>query len=280
MTTEKLTGEITRKSKKYRFYILTVDDKQLSIKISFDQLPDNFYFINGDIIEFEAYLSDETPQFYQTIRKLTNKFFEELKLASTENETIQAFVYGQNAGGYDASYKGYKCFLPFSESVFKGDPFSISSEILNNEIDFKVKSILDRQVILTRVENDKQVKLVAKQTEINSLYIGYSFFGTIKQINDFGLFLTLRHSSGLLHLSDILGIDTKAAKKLKTDFYKLAKAVFEIDEHLFVTVKEIGEQKYSLYWDKDNIFNKPFWDNITLLLDNDEQFKKIKERLN
>lgn len=279
MTTEKLTGEITRKSKTHKFYILTVDNKQLSIKISFDQLPDNYYFIDGDIIEFEANLSNETPQFSRTIRKLTNKFFEELKLAYSSSETIQAFVYGQNSGAYEISYKGYKCFLPFSETVFKGDPFSISSEILNKEIDFQVKSILDRQVILTRVEIDKQTKLLSKQTEINSLYPGYSFFGTVKQVNDFGLFLTLRHSSGLLHLSDILGIDTKVAKKIKTDFYKLAKAVFEIDEHLLVTVKEINEQKYSLTWDKDNIFNKPFWDNITLLLDNDEQFKKIKERL-
>jgi len=156
MTTEKLTGEITRKSKKHRFYILTVGDKQLSIKISFDQLPDSIYFINGDIIEFEISNTNEAFQFSRTIRKLTNKYFEELNLAYTTKETIQAFVYGQNSGGYDISYKGYKCFMPFSETVFKGDPFSISSEILSSEIDFQVKSILDKQVILTRVEIDKQ----------------------------------------------------------------------------------------------------------------------------
>lgn len=277
MTTEQLTGEITRKSIRNRFYTLTVSDRQLSFKVSFDHLPANQYFINGDIIDFEADLTSDAPIIVKTLRKRTNKYFEELKSALISRQIIKAFVYEKNAGGFNVSYKGYKCFLPFYERVYKGSTFGLAVEILRTDVDFHVKSIVEKQVILTRVSIEKEAQFQNRLKEIKTLNPGQSYFATIKLIIDFGLLLERHHSSGLLHMNDILGIDTKALKKLKPALYKLVKATFEIDDRLYLSVKEIREEKYSLTWDKTNIINSPFWENLVSLIAKDIDYIKIKE---
>lgn len=279
MTTEQLTGEISRKSIRNRFYTLTVSDRQLSFQVNFDQLLANQCFINGDIVDFEADLTLVEPIFIAIVKKRTNKFFEELKSAFNSRQTIKAFVYEKNTSGFNVSYKGYRCFLPSSEIVFNGNPYDSAEEILQTELDFQVKSIVEKKVILTRIAVEKQERFQNKLKEIQTLTTGYYYFATINLITDFGLFLTKHHSSGLLHMNDILGIDAKAAKELKPVLYKLAKAAFEIDDQLFVSVKEIDEEKYSLTWDITSIFNRPFGEKLLSLISRDIEYIKIKEQL-
>ena len=279
MTTEQLTGEISRKSIRNRLYTLTASDRKLSFQVNFDQLLANQCFINGDIIDFVADLTLVEPIFIAIVKKRTNKFFEELKSAFNSRQTIKAFVYEKNTSGFNVSYKGYRCFLPFSESVFRGNPFDLADEILQTELDFHVKSIVEKKVILTRIAVEKQERFQNKLKEMQTLTPGNSYFATIKHISDFGLFLARHHSSGLLHMNDILGIDTKTSKKLKPILYKLAKAAFEIDDQLFVSVKEIKEEKYSLTWDITSIFNRPFGEKLVSLIARDIEYIKIKERL-
>jgi len=278
MSTEQLTGEISRKSIRNRLYTLTVSDRHLSFQVNFDQLLDNQYFINGDIVDFEADLTLVEPIFIAIVKKRTNKFFEELKSALNSRQTIKAFVYEKNAVGFNISYKGYRCFLPASEIVFNGNPYDSAEEILQTELDFHIKSIVEKQVILTRITVEKQERFQNKLKEMQMLTPGFSYFATINLITDFGLFLTRHYSSGLLNMNDILGIDKNAAKKLKPELYKLAKAAFEIDDQLFVSVKEIDGEKYSLTWDITSIFNRPFGEKMVSLIAKDIDYINIKEQ--
>ena len=278
MTTEQLTGEISRKSIRNRLYTLTASDRKLSFQVNFDQLLARQCFIIGDIVDFEADLTLVEPIFIAIVKKRTNKFFEELKRAFNSRQIIKAFVVEKIAGGFNVRYKGYRCFLPSSEIIFNGNPYDSAEEILQIELDFHVKAIVEKKVILTRITVEKHELLRNKLKEMQTLSPGFSYFATINLITDLGLFLTRHYTSGLLNMNDILGIDKNAANKLKPEFYKLAKAAFEIGDQLFVSVKEIDGEKYSLTWDITSIFNRPYGEKLVSLIAKNRDFIKIKEQ--
>lgn len=286
MATEYLKGEVVRKSIQHKLYVVFVADKEITIEVLLDQLPEDTFLYLGDEISFEAEKNNDAYLFKRFCTKVGNKFFEELKHALDAQTTIRGYVFEKNAGGYRVSYKGYRCFLPFSESYYKYDPLIGNHEILETEKNFHVKGIVDNNVILTRVNLDQQEKIIARKTESEALYEGFSFYGTIKQISDYGMFLRLKNSYGLFLFSEMLNIDTKFLKQLRAQYHILFKEVFEEDETLYVTVLAISADKqqpeklnYTLGWDTEHAANKPYWERICKIVTQDERFSAIKIRM-
>jgi ribosomal protein S1 len=267
---------VVQHSKKKQTLQLLVENHALPLSLSTKQLPTAAYFIAGDQIDVEARETNDGLELVRLLQKHGNLHYDALVRAHAEKQRIKAYVYAQNSGGYELSFKGYRCFMPFSESTYKGDPFAIANDLIGQVIEVNIAEINQNQVILTRVALEKLNQRNKKTAELQMLFPGYVFNGSIQQISDFGLFIGFKATTGLLHITDLLGITPDQAKKVKTEFYLLAKLVFTIDRQLEVRVKEVKAPKYSLSWDPLNDTNKVFHEMLHHLIATDERFIKIR----
>ncbi len=136
-------------------------------------------------------------------RAKTQKSWERINDALTNDEIITGFVKSRTKGGLIVDIMGVEAFLPGSQidikpirdyDVYVGKTMEFKVVKINHE--FKNVVVSHKVLIEDDLENQK-IEIVAR------LEKGQVLEGTVKNITDFGVFIDLGGVDGLLHITDI-----------------------------------------------------------------------------
>ena len=120
-----------------------------------------------------------------------------------KNKDIEGKIYGKVKGGYTVDVDGVITFLPGSQVDMK--PVKDISHLIEQKLSFKVLKI-DRErgnIVISRkafLEENFKENIADNK---NNLKDGKSVEGIIKNITDYGAFVDLGTTDGLIHLTDI-----------------------------------------------------------------------------
>lgn len=135
-------------------------------------------------------------------RAYSLQVFEDILIAANEDEEIEATITVALRGGFSATYKDLRCFIPGRESGIQRNE---ALEHVGRTYKFDIKDF-DRktcQLILTRRERaDEQQRNIRKQA-FDQLAVGDIVEGTVKNVLNFGAFVDVGGIDGLLHVSEI-----------------------------------------------------------------------------
>jgi predicted RNA-binding protein with RPS1 domain len=254
------TATITKICSQKRYYELTTHGGE-TVLLFFEELGGR-RFILGDILIYDALLTKEFGVCALNPIKTGNIHFDKLKECLETKESIKAYVYNRNEGGYEISYNGYRCFLPNCECRYN-DYNKESDELMDGFHDFTVIAVDDREVILsikaTLINEHEQLK----KDEVNSLQVGFQYMGQVISVEGYGLFVTYKHTEGLLHVCNIFDAYDKSMSNVqKNAIAKRMKDVFLNEEKILVTVCDIRDGQYSLDWDKNSEPNRAKWEQL------------------
>jgi len=129
--------------------------------------------------------------------------WDDIMNCQTENKPIKAKVIKTTKGGYEAYYKGVRCFVPGSHLADRKD--SKPGDYLGNVYDFKILEVNKKRnnVILSRkalVEAEETVRL---DKIFSTLAEGGTVNGSVKSITEYGAFIDIGGIDGLLHITDM-----------------------------------------------------------------------------
>jgi len=136
-------------------------------------------------------------------RAKTQKSWERINDALTNDEIITGFVKSRTKGGLIVDIMGVEAFLPGSQidikpirdyDIYVGKTMEFKVVKINHE--FKNVVVSHKVLIEDDLENQK-IEIVAR------LEKGQVLEGTVKNITDFGVFIDLGGVDGLLHITDI-----------------------------------------------------------------------------
>ncbi len=230
------------------FNITTTDGELLQLCL---ENCNNQHFVIGDVLEFEVLTLSKSIKKVINPKRISNKIIDELTDKCKNDEFITAYVYHRNESGYDVSYKGFHCFLPIKECTYKtivepDEPF------LNGMYEFSVRNISNTNlVVLSRKPFLKNQFIISNNTEIEILSDGNNYIGFVSEVRVFGIFITYKYSTGLLHISKILdNYESHYNKENQLETEALLKEVFIKDRNVSVYIESIKDDKYSLNWDK------------------------------
>jgi hypothetical protein len=213
-------------------------------------------FVSGDMIEFTAYHSAAYGNTVLNPTKTGNKYFEELSKMVGTSETIDAYVYEKKGFGFNVTYNGFNCFLPFTETCFANPKLKEYNNILNTFQRFSVVEIKSGFIVLSRKRYLKEELKKLRKEETGNLKTGFSFTGKVKSVAGFGIFITSKYSEGLLHVSKIVPYYTNdILKEEKEKLELILKSAFPSGMEINVTVEEIINDRYSLMWNKEDELN-------------------------
>ncbi|MCR5733167.1 MAG: 30S ribosomal protein S1 [Lachnospiraceae bacterium] len=191
----------------------------------------------GDTMEAKVLkVNDGEGQVLLTYKRLAfDKGNKKLEEAFNEQTVLKAKVNEVLNGGLSVLVEESKVFIPASlvSDVYEKD----LSKYLDKEIEFVITEFNPRR---RRVIGDRKRLLVAekekKQKELlERIHEGDVVDGIVKNVTDFGVFVDLGGSDGLLHISEISWGRVENPKK-----------VFKPGQELTVLVKEINENKIAL----------------------------------
>ncbi len=191
----------------------------------------------GDKMEAKVLkVNDGEGQVLLTYKRLAfDKVNKKLEEAFNEKTVLKAKVCEVLNGGLSVLVDESKVFIPASlvSDVYEKD----LSKYLDQEIEFVITEFNPRR---RRVIGDRKQLLVAekerKQKELlERIHEGDVVDGVVKNVTDFGVFVDLGGSDGLLHISEISWGRVENPKK-----------VFKPGQELTVLVKEINENKIAL----------------------------------
>ncbi|HOT74435.1 MAG TPA: S1 RNA-binding domain-containing protein [Candidatus Wallbacteria bacterium] len=119
------------------------------------------------------------------------------------DKPIKAKVIKATKGGYEAYYKGVRCFVPSSQLLDRKD--SKPSDYIGNSYDFKILEVNKKRnnIILSRkalVEAEENIKL---DKIFSTLQEGSTVTGTVKSFTEYGAFIDIGGIDGLLHITDM-----------------------------------------------------------------------------
>ena len=146
-----------------------------------------------------------------------NSFDESLK----KDTPVDGKIYGKVKGGYTVDVDGVITFLPGSQVDVK--PVKDITHLVEQKLSFKVIKI-DKErgniVISRKAYLEENLKQNIKNSKKN-LKEGKSVMGIIKNITDYGAFVDLGTTDGLIHLTDI------SWKRINhpTDFLKIGQKI-------------------------------------------------------
>jgi len=120
-----------------------------------------------------------------------------------KDTTVDGKIYGKVKGGYTVDIDGVITFLPGSQVDVK--PIKDITHLVEQKLSFKVIKI-DKErgniVISRKAYLEEHLKQNIKDSKKN-LKEGNSVMGIIKNITDYGAFVDLGTTDGLIHLTDI-----------------------------------------------------------------------------
>ena len=159
----------------------------------------------GDVVDvFVESQEDANGQLVLSRKRAkTQKSWERINDALTNDEIITGFVKSRTKGGLIVDIMGVEAFLPGSQidikpirdyDIYVGKTMEFKVVKINHE--FKNVVVSHKVLIEDDLENQK-IEIVAR------LEKGQVLEGTVKNITDFGVFIDLGGVDGLLHITDI-----------------------------------------------------------------------------
>ncbi|MBR2275319.1 MAG: S1 RNA-binding domain-containing protein, partial [Lachnospiraceae bacterium] len=188
----------------------------------------------GDEMEVKVLkVNDGDGQVLLTYKRLAqDKGNKKLEEAFNNQTVLTAKVVEVLNGGLSAVIEESRVFIPASlvSDTYEKD----LSKYLDQEIDFVITEFNPKR---RRIIGDRKQLLVAekqrKQKELmERIHVGDVVDGVVKNVTDFGVFVDLGGSDGLLHISEISWGRVENPKK-----------VFKPGQELQVLIKEINENK-------------------------------------
>jgi small subunit ribosomal protein S1 len=119
----------------------------------------------------------------------------------SEGHLIEGKAAKKVKGGFIIDIGGIEAFLPASLSAFRGNP----NDFIGKTMKFKIASINKsrKNIVLSRREAIQMEKEEIKVKLLDSLKVGEIVGGTVKNVTDFGAFIDLGGTDGLLHITDM-----------------------------------------------------------------------------
>lgn len=258
MNTSASTATLTKISTHKRYYELTTHNGE-TVLLFFEELGGR-KLILGDVLTYDAMLTKEFGMCALNPIKTGNVHYEKLKECLETKESIKAYIYNRNEGGYEVSYNGYRCFLPNCECSYH-DHQKEADELMDGFHDFTVIAVIDREVILSIEETLKSEIEQLKIDEVRGLQVGFQYMGQVVSVKGYGVFVTYKRTEGFLHVSNIFeAYDKSMSNEQKNAIAKRMKEVFLNEEKILVTVCDIRDGQYSLDWDRNAEPNRAKWE--------------------
>ena len=181
-------------------------------------------------------VNDGEGQVLLTYKRLAaEKGNERLKEAYENHEVLKAPVTQILGGGLSVVVDEARVFIPASlvSDTYEKD----LSKYQDQEIEFVISEFNPRR---NRVIGDRRQLLVAEKAEkqkelFETLHVGDTVEGVVKNVTDFGAFIDLGGVDGLLHISEMSWGRVENPKK-----------VFKVGDELKVLVKDIHDTKIAL----------------------------------
>ena len=120
-----------------------------------------------------------------------------------KNKSIDGTIYGKVKGGYTVDIDGVITFLPGSQVDIK--PTKDIGHLIDQKLTFKVLKV-DKErgnIVISRKVFLEETSNVSKKGSKNVFKEGKTVEGIIKNITDYGAFVDLGMTDGLIHLTDI-----------------------------------------------------------------------------
>jgi 4-hydroxy-3-methylbut-2-enyl diphosphate reductase len=181
-------------------------------------------------------VNDGEGQVLLTYKRLAvDKSNEKLEAAFESKEVLSGTVAEVRDGGLIVTFEESRVFIPAS---LVSDQFERDlSKYANQELQFviteynphKRRIIGDRKQLLVAEREEKKKELFAR------IHVGDVVEGVVKNLTDFGAFVDLGGSDGLLHISEMSWGRVENPKKL-----------FKVGDKLTVLIKDIQGEKIAL----------------------------------
>jgi ribosomal protein S1 len=259
-------GFVSKINNEERLYEITSMDEEI-FELNFVECQTERLTI-GDVIEFEAYSSEKYGKCALNPIRLNNKYFDELKAKIGTSEYVTGYVYERKEFGFNVSYNGYNCYLPIGDTHIGSYESLDESEILNKFHRFLVKEEKEGYIVLSRRKFLKNEIQELINLEIEKLRIGEVFSGKIYSTVGYGVFITYKYSTGLLHVKNFLSnYDSSITKATKKQIERAIEKSFKKGSNIIVSVNEKIGDKYDLTWDMQIPENQEIYSNFIQSLD-------------
>ncbi len=191
----------------------------------------------GDTMEAKVLkVNDGEGQVLLTYKRLAaEKGNQRLEEAFENKEVLTATVSNVVSGGLSVVIDEAKVFIPASlvSDTYERD----LSKFAGQEIQFVITEFNPRK---RRIIGDRKQLIIAEKLEkqrelLERIHIGDTVEGIVKNITDFGAFVDLGGSDGLLHISEMSWGRVDNPRK-----------VFSVGQALKVLIKDINENKIAL----------------------------------
>lgn len=213
---ERVTGKITQKDTTYS--LLDVPGKGSAVRVKTEELED---YNVGDEVEVlliqEIEDDSEATMIIGSRRRIDQEEnLEKIKEAFETKEVIKAKIIRRVKGGYILTALGHQGFLPnsLSEIPLKDGDKMVGAEIEVVVRDFETTKDTRRPNRITFSRRD--ITLGKEIEEFEKLEVGEVVTGTVADVLDFGLSITIGHLRGFIHISEV---SWKKLDKL-SDVYK------------------------------------------------------------
>ena len=172
----------------------------------------------------------------------------ELEEALEKGSVVTGTVSGKVKGGLTVTVNGIRAFLP--GSLVDVRPVKDTTPYENKQMDFKVikldrkrnNVVVSRRAVLEASQGEERQKL------LESLQEGAVVKGIVKNITDYGAFVDLGGSDGLLHITDLAGRRVKHPSEVLSVGDELEAKVLRFDQEknrVSLGLKQLGEDPWT-----------------------------------
>jgi len=175
--------------------------------IKFQEFEDEGYTSIAPGDEVEVYVEYLENKYGETTlsrqRVLREKAWEEIEEIYANEREVKGDIIRQVRGGFIVKIKGLSAFLPGSQvGLYPVDNADDLLETRHSFIILKIDKKHDNMVVSRRAILEKE-RSKARDELFSTLKEGQILTGTIKNITDYGAFIDLGGSDGLMHMTDI-----------------------------------------------------------------------------
>ncbi len=161
---------------------------------------------------------------------------------------VEGKVTGTNKGGLEVDVGGLRGFMPAgSVSTYRGEDFS---EFVGQTLECLVTELVPaaRRLVLSRRAVLERQAAEARQKLLETLEIGQTLEGIVRNIRDFGAFVDLGHGvDGLVHVS-----------QLSWDRIEKPEDVLELGQKVKVVVRSIDEETGKISLSARDLIENPW----------------------
>ncbi|MGE0756833.1 MAG: 30S ribosomal protein S1 [Pirellulaceae bacterium] len=168
----------------------------------------------------------------------------------TQGAVVEARITGANTGGLECMVNNIRGFIPASQiALFRvenfGDYVSQKLQCVVTEVNPRRKNlVLSHRALLERAKEESRKEFMAQ------LAPGQTYEGTVRKIQDFGVFVDIGGADGLVHVS-----------QLSWDRVNHPSEVVQEGQKIRVKVEKINEQTGKISLSHRDVLERP-WDNI------------------